>query len=111
MNKLRKFFLIAIWVGAFVVLVYLIQTYGIEPLRNAVECMGIWAPLGIMLKGGNIGMSMAISLMFFILYYILIVGSEQLADKNQLNPILSMWLPNIIILIFGGIWIFNSKNN
>ena len=71
----------------------------------------IGAPLGIKLRGGNIGMSMAISLMFFILYYILIVGAEQLADKNQLNPILSMWLPNIIILIFGGIWIFNSKNN
>ena len=71
----------------------------------------IGAPLGIRLRGGNIGMSMAISLMFFILYYILIVGSEQLADKNQLNPILSMWLPNIIVLIFGGIWIFNSKNN
>ena len=52
MNKLRKFFLIAFWVGAFVVLVYLIQTYGIEPLRNAVESMGIWAPLGIMLLRG-----------------------------------------------------------
>ncbi len=52
MNKLRKFFLIAFWVGAFVVLVYLIQRYGIEPLRNAVESMGIWAPLGIMLLRG-----------------------------------------------------------
>ena len=52
MNKLRKFLLIAFWVGAFVVLVYLIQTYGIEPLRNAVESMGIWAPLGIMLLRG-----------------------------------------------------------
>jgi len=48
MNKLRKFLLIAFWVGAFVVLVYLIQAYVIEPLRNAVEGMGIWAPLGIM---------------------------------------------------------------
>ena len=46
-------------------------------------------------------MSMAISLMFFVLYYILIVGGEQLADKNLFNPILSMWLPNIIILLFG----------
>ena len=71
----------------------------------------IGAPLGIKMRRGNMAVSMAISLMFFILYYILIVGSEQLADKNQLNPILSMWLPNIIILIFGGIWIFNSKNN
>ena len=52
-----------------------------------------------------------ISLMFFILYYILIVGAEQLADKNQLNPILSMWLPNIILGTLGIYLIYkNSKN-
>ena len=71
----------------------------------------IGAPLGVNLRGGNIGMSMAISLMFFILYYILIVGFEQLADKNYLNPILSMWLPNFIILIFGFLLNFNFKKN
>ena len=61
----------------------------------------IGAPLGIILRKGNLSISMAISLMFFILFYILIVGGEQLADKNLFNPILSMWLPNLIILIFG----------
>ena len=61
----------------------------------------IGAPLGIIIRRGNLAMSMAISLMFFVLYYILIVGGEQLADKNLFNPILSMWLPNIIILLFG----------
>ena len=71
----------------------------------------IGAPLGIQLKRGGIGMSMAISLMFFILYYILIVGGEKLADKNQLDPILAMWLPNIIILIFGYALIFKLKKN
>ena len=71
----------------------------------------IGAPLGIQLKRGGIGMSMAFSLMFFILYYILIVGGEKLADKNQLDPILAMWLPNIIILIFGYALIFKLKKN
>ena len=61
----------------------------------------IGAPLGVVIRRGNLAMSMAISLMFFVLYYILIVGGEQLADKNLFNPILSMWLPNIIILLFG----------
>ncbi len=61
----------------------------------------IGAPLGIIIRKGNLAMSMAISLMFFVLYYILIVGGEQLADKNLFNPTLSMWLPNIIILLFG----------
>ena len=61
----------------------------------------IGAPLGIKMQRGNMAVSMSISLMFFILYYILIVGGEQLADKNLSNPILSMWLPNLIVLAFG----------
>lgn len=52
MQNLRKFFFVAFFVAAFVLLVSLIQTYGIEPLRNAVESMGIWAPFGIMLLRG-----------------------------------------------------------
>jgi len=52
MHKLRKFFLIAFFVGLLVLLVSFIQTYGIEPLRNAVASMGIWAPLGILLLRG-----------------------------------------------------------
>ena len=51
-EKLRKFLLISLITGAFILLVFLIQTYGIEPLRNAVKEMGIWAPLGILLLRG-----------------------------------------------------------
>ena len=52
MIRLRKFLLIIFFVGAFVLLVSFIQTYGIEPLRNAVVNMGIWAPLGILILRG-----------------------------------------------------------
>jgi len=69
----------------------------------------IGAPLGIKMRRGNMAVSMSISLMFFILYYILIVGGEQLADKNLSNPILSMWLPNIIVFLFGLLFIKIKK--
>ena len=52
MKKLRKFFLIIFIVGLVVFLVSLIQTYGIAPLRDAVEEMGIWAPFGILMLRG-----------------------------------------------------------
>ena len=51
-EKLQKFLLIALFTGAFILLVFSIQTYGIEPLRNAVKEMGIWAPLGILILRG-----------------------------------------------------------
>ena len=52
MKKFRRFLAITFIVGLVVLLVSLIQTYGIGPLRDAVEEMGFWAPLGIfMLRG------------------------------------------------------------
>ena len=47
MNKLQKFLSVVFFIAIFVVLIYFIQNYGIEPLRNKVESMGIWAPFGI----------------------------------------------------------------
>ena len=51
-EKLKKTLLIALFASAFILLVFLIQTYGIEPLRSAVKEMGIWAPLGIFILRG-----------------------------------------------------------
>ena len=52
MRKLRKFLLVTLIVGGIILLVSLIQTYGIQPLRDAVEEMGIWAPVGILILRG-----------------------------------------------------------
>ena len=51
-ETLKKYLTIAFFTGAFILLVFLIQTYGIEPLRSAVKEMGLWAPLGILILRG-----------------------------------------------------------
>ena len=52
MLKLRKFLSIIFFVAIAIVLIYIIQNYGIEPLRTQVANMGIWAPLGIFILRG-----------------------------------------------------------
>ena len=52
MLKLRKFLSILFFVAIAVVIIYIIQNYGIEPLRTQVANMGIWAPLGIFILRG-----------------------------------------------------------
>ena len=52
MNKLQKFLSIIFFVALFILLIYLIQNYGIDPLRSKVESMGIWAPFGILILRG-----------------------------------------------------------
>ena len=54
-------------------------------------------PLGIMAKRGNMSISIAVSLLFFIIYWSFLIVGENLADKNKLNPAIAMWLPNIFI--------------
>lgn len=52
MKKLRKFLLISLCIFTIIVFFNLIQSYGIEPLRQKVENMGKWVPLGIIVLRG-----------------------------------------------------------
>ena len=61
----------------------------------------IGAPLGMMARKGGFAVSMAFSLGFFIIYWAFLIGGEEFADRGLLSPALSMWLPNLVIGIFG----------
>ena len=61
----------------------------------------IGAPLGIMAHRGNMAIGGGISLIFFIIYWIFLIGGEELADRNLLSPFLSMWVANFIVGGFG----------
>ena len=61
----------------------------------------VGAPLGILVRNGGMTIASGLSIAFFLVYYILLIWGEQLADRNLLNPGLGSWLPNIILLISG----------
>ncbi|MCQ2109330.1 MAG: LptF/LptG family permease [Fibrobacter sp.] len=61
----------------------------------------IGAPLGIMARKGGIGTGILYSLAFFVIYWICLIGGENLADRLLVSPYLAMWASNIIIGIFG----------
>ena len=61
----------------------------------------VGAPLGILTKGGNFGMSAAIALGCYVLYWISLIGGEKLADRGFLDPSIAMWLGNGIFVLVG----------
>jgi lipopolysaccharide export system permease protein len=61
----------------------------------------IGAPLGIQTKKGGLGNGITLSFFMFTLYYILLVGGEELCERGSLYPSIAMWLPNIVIGIAG----------
>ena len=63
----------------------------------------IGAPLGIMARKGGIGTGIIYSIAFFVLYWVCLIGGENLADRLIVSPVLAMWISNAII---GAIGIF-----
>ena len=72
----------------------------------------VGAPLGILVRNGGMTIASGLSIAFFLVYYILLIWGEQLADRNLLNPGLGSWLPNIILFISGMVILklSNKKN-
>ena len=56
------------------------------------------APLGVMAKRGGFAVSTSLSFGFFLLYYVLLIGGEELADRNQVSAAMGMWVPNAVLL-------------
>ena len=71
----------------------------------------VGAPIGIMSRRGNFALSTTVGLVFFIIYWVFLIAGEQFADRGSISPMLSMWLPNIVLGLFGAYLIYiNSRD-
>lgn len=61
----------------------------------------IGAPLGMMIRRSGIGISVGVSLGFFLIYWACLIGGEELANRNLIDPALAMWSANVLIGIPG----------
>jgi lipopolysaccharide export system permease protein len=59
-------------------------------------------PLAIRFPRGGVGLVIGTSLAVFSIYYVGLIGGEELGDRLIVSPFLAMWTPNIIFVIAGG---------
>ena len=88
---------------------YLVEIH--KKFTLAVACILftlVGAPLGILVRKGGITIASALSIAFFLIYYILLIWGEQLADRALLDPAIGSWMPNIVLFIVGLIFLFLS---
>lgn len=65
-------------------------------------------PLGLSTRRANTGISLAVSLLFILVYYFFLITGENLADKGQIPAWTAMWSPNIVMGALGVYLIFRS---
>lgn len=64
----------------------------------------IGAPLGAIIRKGGLGMPLVVSVIVFILYYIISITGEKFVKEGVLAPEIGMWISSAVLLPFG-IWL------
>lgn len=57
----------------------------------------IGAPLGAMLRRGGIGLAVVISVLTFLVFYVVLLQGKKMAGEGVIAPMLGAWLPFIIL--------------
>ncbi len=57
----------------------------------------IGAPVGFRVRRGGPTVAAAISIAFFLVYWLFLIGGEKLADRGFIAPWFSMWSPNLLL--------------
>ena len=58
-------------------------------------------PLAIRFPRGGVGLVIGTSLAVFSIYYVGLIGGEELGDRLVVSPFLAMWTPNLIFTAVG----------
>jgi LPS export ABC transporter permease LptG len=58
-------------------------------------------PLGITNRRGGKSSGFSLSILIILIYYVMIINGEHLADTGKIGPALAMWTPNVLFLALG----------
>lgn len=75
-----------------------------EKFSLSIACLlffFIGAPLGAIIRKGGLGLPIVISVIFFVIYYIITITSQRIAIAGDIPVFLGVWLSSIIILPIG----------
>jgi len=61
----------------------------------------IGAPLGTIIRKGGLGLPVVISVLFFVIYYIISTVAERMAEFGDLNMFLGVWISSLLIFPIG----------
>ncbi len=61
----------------------------------------IGAPLGAIIKRGGLGVPVLVSIIFFVIYYVMTIMGDKFAKESVVTPEVGSWAANGMLLLFG----------
>ncbi|SMG15344.1 lipopolysaccharide export system permease protein [Marivirga sericea] len=93
------------------------NVYGIEAnakLSQAVACIVMFligAPLGAIIKKGGLGFPVIVSILFFIVSYVINTTGIKLGRAGDISNFWAVWTSNLILLPFGLFFLRQARND
>ena len=64
----------------------------------------VGAPLGLRSRRGGFGIGASMSLLFFVLYWMLMISGEKVAARGLVDPFISIWAADLVMACIG-VWL------
>ena len=71
----------------------------------------IGAPLGAIIRKGGLGMPVVISVIIFILYYIIDSGTTRVAKSGEMDIVLGTWMSSLVLAPLGAFLTYKSNKD
>jgi len=94
-----------------------LRKYQIEEQRKytlSLACLVfffIGAPLGAIIRKGGLGMPVVISVLFFIIYYIISLTGEKFTRESVLSPFMGMWISTLVLVPLGAFLTYKASKD
>lgn len=93
------------------------NSYALEKQQKFAEALSclilvlIGAPLGAIIKKGGFGLPVLISIVFYILMYVLNIQGEKYVKEGGMSVMVGSWLSNAVLLLFGVYFTDRARND
>lgn len=71
----------------------------------------IGAPLGAIIRKGGLGMPVVVSVVFFVVYYVITITAERVAEAGDMTVFLGSWLSSIVLFPIGFFLTFKATTD
>lgn len=91
-------------------IIYSVQWHKI--FASSFACIAMFligAPLGAIIKRGGLGVPFLVSILFFIIYYVLTMQGEKLAKQESVSVITGVWLADTILFLAGLVFLRQAR--
>jgi lipopolysaccharide export system permease protein len=83
-------------------------------LASSFACIAMFligAPLGAIIKKGGLGVPFLVSILFFIVYYVISMQGEKLAKQYAVSVIVGVWLADVVLFTVGLLFLRQARRD